>query len=1022
MSEEDFHKTKFSQREIGSNHSIISNTSTATTLNKNTIWKYYKLYEDTENKKTNLSFSYESNSNIVKVIQSRNTVLFTTTASNKDVNIFDSKKNELLVSNLNINDTDIDLHHLVDVTVVESSADDIIFIVAVFEVTNNENSVNSPYIIKIFNYEDIISSFTTKKILKYHTMITINDNLGKNKYPITSFIINNELDIALMSLGNGNVYLVRGDLKRDRGYKQRLIFKTSDQQPITNLKFINNSTQVILSTVDKILILNTDGKIMNKQHLEENFFKIVNDREGCSLKLLDSYNDEKLICLNDNFINVYNFKSGYTKTESVLFNTGYKTLEPIELKCLNDSEILVISRIISSSNETNETFKLSVLNLKHHITTLNYIFNNPIKEITLVTNSKKIELILQTGRKYSYEQKTIDQIINIFLEQPALTDFEFQLAISFLKQRNISSDAILKKYGDFLYAENRSSEAMQQYISCIDYFLKETDIENNISLEKNSDFLPSITDIVIKFAVEKKETLLNDNETLNNLVLFLQKLLQKEFDAKQDYTTLLMILLIKLNLWEEFDNLVDMIDRNGNYSIGCGSSKEDYYNFTLEEDELYWFSDIIIFDVNLITQLLIETNKNSSNEYGGEIQNLLFKILVKFSRNQEQIVSILINELEDVTFALAWIQRLDPASLMNLIFGPAAVGKLLIDINYKDSDGADSIINLYTELFTGKYKQSLNKKQTIQTYQPPKPSIIFNFFLENSARFALFLEQILESATIENKFEHNHCINALYATYLKLNLVDKAENFYQQNKDSISELILHDYKPNINDLNSILNLAISTDNVEKVIEIEKNSDYHNKEILIKILRFIIKKQSILTKFTEKKLENLIQSLLEKKYLSMIELIAILSESNVASFGAIKYLLIDWIKKQEENIEQQKIEIEHFENQKATNKVIENNQANNNICFTCELPVRSQYYKFNCGHLVHKTCIAEKKDILCPYCGHNLENIEQSMTTINNYAKNNDREISDSLNINSDVDSSTCASILIDLISKGALEI
>lgn len=1008
----------------GSGGSIYSNNTTA--LKHNSIWKYYKIYEDNELKNSDLVIPQDSPNNIVRLVQSRNAAIYTTGSNNKELSIFDFNTNHVVLSNLNINDTDIELHNLIDIQIIEDIGENTAFIVTIFENVINNNNINSPYIIKLYNYEDLLINNSTNKTVKYHSMVTINDTLGKNKYPITKFIINSDLNIALLGLSNGNVFLVRGDLKRDRGYKQRLVFKSLNNQPITNLKFINNCMHCIVSTVDKVLILNTDGKINDKQHMEKNFFQMINDKEGCSLNLIDAFNDDKVYLLNDGFINIYSCKNGYTKLDTILLNAGYKTQEPLVLKCLNKNEILILSKIISSNpNEINESYRLSIIDLENHVTTLNTIYNIAVKDIIEIANTNDIEIILQTGRKYTFVRKPVKDIVTILLNQSSISDFEFELAITFLKQNNLQTDDVLKKYGDFLYSENRTSEAMQKYIKCLDYFVNESKENLDTNFKHDDNGLPSITEIVIKYAMQKKQTLLNDNENLNNLIKFLEGLLEKEFETKPDYTTLLMILLIKLNKWTEFIELINTLDRYGKYNKPSPTANQAYHNFSVQEDEDYWYSDIIIFDVNLITQLLIDIMVNESNEYFSEIKDLLFKITVKFNRDPEKIVCVLIKNLKFSKFAINWIQRLDPAGLMNVIFGTLGVGKLLLDVDDEENSSPSSVIDLYVELFSGKYKQiSSKQKKIIQTYQPPKPSIIFNFFINHRFKFVSFLEQLIKSGCIENKKEYELCVNALYSTYVNLHSVEKAQKLYQDEKDIISDLMIDYSEPNKDEVSSSLNLAMITNNVSEVIEIVQNKESINKETLIKILRYVSSKQSVLSEYTENRLSLLIEYLLGKKYLSMNELIMILSETNVVSFGVIKTLLINWVTEKEEEIKKQKQKLETFETkeQDSFKKDLPHNK--DKACFICELPIEKPYYKFNCGHVVDKNCITQSDEIVCPNCSSGLEIFKDSVNSINHYSKNNDAELEQVLKDFSETPESADSGfeLLLKLIGNGVLEI
>lgn len=256
---------------------------------------------------------------------------------------------------------------------------------------------------------------------------------------------------------------------------------------------------------------------------------------------------------------------------------------------------------------------------------------------------------------------------------------------------------------------------------------------------ENSETFPSITDIVIKYAMyNNNDNFTKSKQNFESLVMFLKTLIMKSFTTKSDYVTLLMILLIKMASWDELLDLVNSIDRHGNYLPLSGSGKRSYshenYMYTIQEDEEYWYDDKKIFDVEMISDLLIDSSAMYNGEYTGEVNDILFKLTVKFNKNPEKIVGILLKDLRKEQFALNWIRRLDSIGFLNVIFGSSGVGRTLLDLQEKNSKF--DVLNIYVKLFTGEYKQLfLDGTEVKQIYEPPKPSIVFSYFFSKRRSF-----------------------------------------------------------------------------------------------------------------------------------------------------------------------------------------------------------------------------------------------------------------------------------------------
>lgn len=1024
---------------LSTNNSILT-TKSSNSLNyrNNTTfsnWKYYKLYDETV-VKNNISVVSNNSSlqNEIKYIKSQNFLIY---FNKKSLNIFDTVTNTLIVNNINIDDFDVANHEITHLRVTEPTLETLseseIFITIVFENTENENNINSPYIIKIYNLSDILLNVTTQhtsnNTLKYHTMITVNDAPGKNKYPISCFEISNNLNVALLGLGNGAVYLVRGDFKRDRGYKQRLIYKNLRDQMVTNLRLVNNDKFVIMATIDYLMVLSTNGVINDKQNLDKNFVKNISNIEGSNFNLLDINEKSNLLyVLNQDIIDVYDISKDFDKIDSFTINITNKTVNNLYLKCINKSEIIIITQVqgdenlnLSQNNEGKHTIKATIIDVANHITTLTTVLKNQANEIVSINNG--VLVILKSGNIHKFFKKDIKNIIDSILNGANAKDFDYKLAINFLSQDNQSnSEAVVKKYGDYLYSENRVDEAMEQYMKCINYFMNYSNIENLSSMKpgETSESFPSITDIVIKYAMDNnKENFMNSKQNFESLVKFLKTLIMKSFTTKSDYVTLLMILLIKMASWDDLQNLVNDVDREGNYYPQVrNSDKEincDKQLYTIEQDEDYWYDDKIIFDIDTITDLLIDSAEMYNGEYSGEVKHILFNLTLKFNKNPERIVEILLNDLQMEEFTLRWIRRLDSIGFLNVIFGSASIGRLLLDFQERNPDF--NVLSLYVKLFTGEYMQlHLDGTETKQIYEPPKPSLVFSYFFQKDKLFSEFLDSIVSSGSITNNFEFEKCVNALYSTYQKLGLMQKADELLEKHSQIISKLLQNGQHSKTEDKETLINDYIALNDVPKLIEMLKDQEsfeMFSKHTLTRFLRYVTSKPSILNAFTQERLQIIIVYALEKEIIDMPLLVNILSETNVASFGLIKDHYIKWMSQKASEIEQQEEELD---------EIIKIERVDDSACLVCEQPLEDSYLKFCCGHCVHKNCLVNDVETLCPECGGEFQQIEEELTHINRFSKDNDDDIKLRIQDTKDKDSNKVLDVILELFSQGALEI
>lgn len=246
--------------------------------------------------------------------------------------------------------------------------------------------------------------------------------------------------------------------------------------------------------------------------------------------------------------------------------------------------------------------------------------------------------------------------------------------------------------------------------------------------------------------------------------------------------------------------------------------------------------------------------------------------------------------------------------------------------------------------------------------------------------------------------------------------MQKADELLEKHSQIISKLLQNGQHSKTEDKETLINDYIAFNDVPKLIEMLKDQEsleMFSKHTLTRFLRYVTSKPSILNAFTQERLQIIIVYALEKEIIDMPLLVNILSETNVASFGLIKDHYIKWMSQKASEIEQQEEELD---------EIIKIERVDDSACLVCEQPLEDSYLKFFCGHCVHKNCLVNDVETLCPECGGEFQQIEEELTHINRFSKDNDDDIKLRIQDTKDKDSNKVLDVILELFSQGALEI
>lgn len=813
---------------------------------------------------------------------------------------------------------------------------------------------------------------------KFQTQAVI--QCGDNSFPISCFTFNADFSCIAIGYTHGKVLLVRGDLLRDRGSKQRLIYESPD--PVTGLKFNEFHELLYVTTTSRILTVTTTGRNQGKP------LKVLSRKIGVSLNCT-AINPEtqELMVGTDTSIRYYNQIS---KSHTINFEIRKKLIHRYHKNYLlivspgediNESSKKLITRvIILDLNNKHIAFSLIIPNA-----TINHAFEM----------WDDLYLLSSDGVLYKLHEKPINQQVELVLQRDLFT-----LAFSLAKQSNLPVRTLLKickLHGEFLYKKQDYDESIKLFIKCLKYYKHESLVitEDDESL---NDF---IMNIITRF---------KDAANINNLTEFLYQLYRLKI-ANQDHITLLLCCYCKLKNVDKINLFIDELQLSEDSPVESSNG-----NVSSEGTD---FSDL---DFALIINLFKECG------YFNEVIRLLYKL------NQPNlIVDIQLNDLHRPKNCLRYIKSLSIDELLIILIEhsktlldnlPIETTELLINVftgkyissdhqnifndgpngpsgtnGSTEKDNYDSLfpLNSYKSFMAylsgkddgdGDDATITSKISNEPTYLPPRPSLIFPSFINNPNEFVIFLEACIETfdkyqGNINDKMELLITLFEMYLSISKKNpeegaateWCNKAAQLVDQYSDLLDKskllLISHIYGFKEGELisqkqsgyeESIFRSAQLNGDVDKCFEIVKNHGDQKPELYKLLLRFIVSKEEVFNKVGDKQFRFIINKLKDLKLASPLEIVQVLSSTEFTTIGLIRDYLIDIIDTsyQEINNNEKLVELYEKESIKNSHKITELKTKpfimQNNKCTACNLKLDFPVVHFKCKHSFHQRCL------------------------------------------------------------------
>ncbi|CAR29727.1 ZYRO0G15642p [Zygosaccharomyces rouxii] len=924
-------------------------------------------------------------------------------------------------------------------------------------------ALGKPSLIKIYKLDKLPNNPKS-----YHSVIEVRN--GNNTFPISVVATSKDLSCIAVGFVSGKIILIRGDLLRDRGSRQRIIYEDVGKEPVTSLEFNLDASVCFAATTTRIMMFNTTGRNRGQPDL------ILDSQHGLSLNCscFSPYNNE-YICSVEGSIDFY--MDGGEKKSLVTELSGVKRIYPVD-----EDHILVVVEAEYAKSAVLEVEEFSqsnsnrviILDLKNQVVSLNVFIASAIIDVFSVTQDKKEIVLLLTseGVIVKITEKSLEEQLDIVIQKEL-----FPFALELAKQHSLEPlkiQNIHRKYGDWLYKKGSRTEAVEQYVECLDV------VESS--------------EIISKFGINESP----DPRGLGNLANYLWSLI-KENRSHSDHVTLLLIALVKLKAENEINYFIQHFTRSGEFSQELISQDMD--------DESFFYSDKNLFDLDLVLGLLQDS----------KFEQLAYHLACKFAKDPAVIVEILLNTLDDPHGAIRYIRSLSIDETLRVLVTyskqllekcPNDTNILLIDVFTGKFKRTDYNVDLkepehphddFTTVFysyktflryinnvTGGEDEAEVKGSMAPTYHPPRASLIFNAFISKPFEFVVFLEACLESyQRYEGSKEDKQVIlTTLYDLYLTLanedvperqedwrsraakvhneseKLVTINENATsrttQSNKpidNSLMMLISHMNQIDIHSpgegstaeldkgarasLVNTFRSMILTNDPPKCMEYLEKHERQEPYLYCVALKYFISSKEVLQKIGgETVLKNkVLTKIIEKELMSVVELIGLLGSTDVATYGLVQDILIKHVRQEQDQISRNKKLISSYEAELESKKreleellhSDEPLQVNikNKTCFMCHTALELPIVFFKCRHIYHQRCLNEEESakegrrlFRCPRCMAELETSEKIFQTQQEMSKKTDLL---KIALDNGDDSEDRFKIVTEFIGRGGLE-
>lgn len=808
---------------------------------------------------------------------------------------------------------------------------------------------------------------------------TVKIQNARKQFPVTAFVVLDDLSQVAVGFGNGSVTVIRGDLIHDRGTKQRTVFES--EEPITGLEVRQSTTKVLyIATTGRVSSLIISGKGQGQP------VRTVDNR-GCALGCMtqDMVTGDIVVAREDA---VY-FYGPNGRGPNYAFDGPKKMVKvvgdyvgvicPPRVAQLSKSK--TFRRV--GGDEVDEFFSSSSFTLLD--TDLKFIAHTE----TLAAQVKEVfiewdELFLLTmdGKLYRYQEKSLQQKLDILYQRDL-----YIYAINLAQKRGadkVQQNIIFKKYGDFLYQKGDYDTAMQQYLRAI----------NNTE--------PS--QVIRKFL---------DTQRIHNLIDYLEELHEQD-KATADHTTLLLNCYAKLKDTEKLDAF---IRAPGELKFDLDTAiamcrQGGYYDQAAYLATKHGENEMVI-------DILIEDSK----KYAEALQYIwrlsaetAYPVLMKYARS-------LIEHCPEETTKLFIEYHTGK-------YEPKQDIPAVAEVQAQSGGGAfQSLSALWTVPFMNRPSSNVQEAESVKptedqenetspkeevslpSYTIPRPRTAFSAFIAHPFEFITFLEAVIQRPDL-TKEDITDLSTTLFEMYLEVSKLatDNAErDKWQQNATRLitdpGRTVATDGS-SIDTSNILLLSSLSNFPQGTILVREKASLYadifrsytsakdtssaisalrkygpEDHSLYPLALAYFSSSQQILSETgVKEELQMVLRKIDQEKLMAPLQVVKVLSQGGAVDMGLVKDYLVDNVARERKEIQANRKLIESYRNETAARKTDIDELVSKPVvfqtrrCSSCGRNLTLPTVHFLCKHSFHQECLNRDttarngdEQVECPLC-------------------------------------------------------
>lgn len=388
-------------------------------------------------------------------------------------------------------------------------------------------------------------------------------------FPITCCTALKDLSHVAVGFSDGRVLLVKGDLARDRGAKQRTIYE--GEEPITGLEFMVDDKAVTLyifstSKMLTLVITNSTGKSVTQI---PRIMESVGAALGCIT--LDRKKNEIVVVRKD-ALYLYGVEGRgpcYAlegRKSSVDIFDGYAIVDqsPDEAK---NGTVKVLGKLGIPTN-TDEASRITIFDTANKFIAHIGYFSQGIRKVFAAWSA--IHVLAMDGCLYRLSEIDMEEKLDILYNKNSYT-----LALNLAKEARFDDSRMGKiriHYADYLYKKGNFQPAVQQYILAIN----QCDISSVMRKYLEAQHVPLLTEFLEALHTAKKSNADYSTLLLNCYAKLKQKdKLQKFLRDDSDRPIDLEVAVALCRQAGYYDQAISLSSRRKNHAISLGIMIED---------------------------------------------------------------------------------------------------------------------------------------------------------------------------------------------------------------------------------------------------------------------------------------------------------------------------------------------------------------------------------------------------------------------------------------------------------------